>query len=165
MCWKQNQHPRSWRQASSGGLVSAGICKSYISSKNSCYTHSNFTGGFAFNDSMQFWHCCVLFVLPCNSLESPLCQWHSGWAVQAGKCNVRASLQEDRAFSKVSISTSAPHLQGWRKERDPLWNTVNINVPATLPGNVCIFQRAEKKEGRSVCPRGKSMSLQILQLC
>lgn len=50
--------------------------------KNSWCTHSNFTGGFAFNDSMQFWHCCVFFVLPCNSLAEPfvtVALW-LGWA-------------------------------------------------------------------------------------
>lgn len=167
MWWKQNQHPWSWRQASSEGLVSAGylqITHQSLPPKNSWCTQGNFTWGFAFNDTMQCWHCCDLFAFPCNSpAESFLTV--ALWLVCAG----RKRQQEPRCrrtelSSKVSIPTSAPHLQRLEEE-DPLWNTVSINVPAALPGNTCILRTAEKKEGKFVCPRDKPMSLQIQRPC
>lgn len=112
MWWKQNQHPRSWRQASSGGWVSAGICKSYISpyllripealtviSLEDLPLMTRGSAGIAV---------CVLFVFPCNSLAESFWQWHSGWSVQAGKCKVRASLQEDRALQQGQHFNQCP---------------------------------------------------------
>ena len=46
--------------------------------------------------------------------------------------------------SKVSISTSAPDIQRL-EEGDPLWNRANINVPAVLPGDICVLRTAERK--------------------
>lgn len=132
--------------------------------KNSWCTQGNFTWGFAFNDTMQCWHCCDLFAFPCNSLAESFLTV-ALWLVCAGRKRQREPRRSRTELSsKVSIPISAPHLQRLEEE-DPLCNTVSINVPAVLPGNTCILQTAEKKEGKFVCPRDKSMSLQIQQPC
>lgn len=78
--------------------------------------------------------------------QTPFWQWRTGWYVPTEKNAVWKPWRgRTEVSSKVRVSASAPGLQRLEEE-DPLWNRAHINVPAVLPGDICVLWIAEVKK-------------------
>lgn len=156
MWWKWNQHPWSWRQASSEALVSAGICKSQISpyilripgalkvtSLEDLRLMTRCSAGIAV---------CVLFVFPCSSLAESFLTV-ALWLRCAGRKMQRESLAAGgQSFPARPALQPEPHISRCCRE-ETLFGIQPISMHLLCFQEIFPSFKQQRKKKASLCVR------------